>query len=243
MNKLIFLGIIISFLLFTLPANANIYNINITTNTLLFNNNTAFNIYVTSNTLIKGWIGSNSLNLTQIIQSYNTTSFINIPHAYYYKFNFTYGNFIGQSINNLNPLLIINKNTAPQYAPLSLILFSISALISILLILLILGFFNYTSASLMGGIVVFSLAFISALIMIFALLYTTTSIGSVYSINAITQNMIVQSSAISTKFLGSNTLFGLYGYLMIFLDFILGFVFLFMTFISFRRIKNNEKYK
>ncbi len=247
MNKILIIGIVFMLLsFFGIFANASIYNINLTTNTLYFNNNTRFNLYLSSNSLISGWIGSNSLNLTHIIQSFNSTSLILIPNNYYYKFNFSSGNFVGQSLSPTMLPILINTPKIQQYSPFAFVLFVVAMILSIFIILLLLGFFHYQTADLMGGIIGFSIAFIAGIMMIFALLYTTTAVTSIYTINTIntiTQNIIIHSTSNVSQPIGSNLLLGLYGYILIFLDFIFGFIFLFLSFISFKKIRKENQYK
>lgn len=74
-----------------IPFGAAQGYMSLTSNTLYQNlNYSQMNLFVSGNS-IQGWEGANSMTMAYIS---NGNSIVDIPYGYYYKFNFTTGNFM-----------------------------------------------------------------------------------------------------------------------------------------------------
>jgi hypothetical protein len=77
--------------------SASLQPLSIATNTLYQNSNySTLYIYATSNSGLKAWLGLNQSQMQMVISDYNNTALLVVPPQWYYKFNFTTGNFIGE---------------------------------------------------------------------------------------------------------------------------------------------------
>ncbi|MGC8940922.1 MAG: hypothetical protein ACP5JY_02725 [Candidatus Nanoarchaeia archaeon] len=77
--------------------SASLQPLSIATNTLYQNSNySTLYIYATSNSGLKAWLGLNQSQMQMVISDYNNTALLVVPSQWYYKFNFTTGNFIGE---------------------------------------------------------------------------------------------------------------------------------------------------
>ncbi len=243
MNKFIYIIplFLLIFASFSSAATAP-FAMNIISNTIYQNtNSTPLAIYaITHSAALTGYLG-NSTSSTKILAGYNMSAYMLVEPQEYYKFNFTNATFSGQYVP-LNIYMISTKTiNSPQYSTTAQALFAIGILLSIILLLLVFRVLKF-NVGIMGGIEGFAVGMIAAVLIIYALQFTSLIQVSPYTINAFNTTLSVQSQSATTTPLATNILFGSLGYAFIFVDVILSFIYMFLAILVYKNERTKRKY-
>lgn len=260
MNKFIYIIplFILIFASFSSAATAP-FAMNIISNTIYQNtNSTPLAIYaITHSAQLSAYLGSSPSNMLEVayenggsitvsstvysLAGYNMSSYLLIQPNEYYKFNFTSATFSGQYVP-LNIYMISTKTiNSPQYSTTAQALFAIGILLSIILLLLVFRVLKF-NVGIMGGIEGFAVGMIAAVLIIYALQFTSLIQVSPYTINAFNTTLSVQSQSATTTPLATNILFGTLGYAFIFVDVILSFIYMFLAILVYKNERTKRKY-
>ena len=250
-------------------SSSSIFSILPTSNTIYENTNkNALGIYITTHGAnLSGWLGESN-NLTQVINlkggtvatssnsyplsSYNMSAYLLVEPNEYYKFIFTNATFYGQyisgtssnSTNKTSATYLINEPeiSAPQYSSTAQIIFLVGILISILLLLLVFRILKL-NVGIIGGLAGFAVGMLGAIALIYSLQYTSLIQANAYKINAFNTTLTVNAQHIVSLPLASQIVFGTMGYAFILMDFIIGFLYIFLAMLVFRKERIRRKYK
>ena len=258
MNKLLLLFVFITFIG---VASASPVQLNLTSNTIYQNtNSTPLAIYViTHSATLHGYLGPSNTTLLKVVDlrgggisvsgvvyslmGYNMSAYMLVEPHEYYKFNYTNATFIGQYIPLSTQTYLINSKyaEAPQYSGIAQIVFAIGVITSLFLILLVFRILKF-NVGIMGGLEGFAVGMIGALLIIYALQFTSQVTIPAYQITAFNSILNVSSQTALSTPLASQLMFGILGYSFIFMDFILGFIYLFMSMLVYRDERKQKKY-
>jgi hypothetical protein len=267
-KSLFFISLIVLFLASFSYAAAP-FSMNIITNTLYQNTNTLpLTIYVTThNAPLTGYLG-NTISMPEVIHltggsvlvsgvvynltGYNMSALMLVKPGQYYKFNFTSASFYGDYFvpfnttlinNTYNNTYLINTKTieAPQYSTTAQILFALGIIISLILLFLLFRILKL-NAGIIGGLTGFGIGMIGALLLIYSLQYTSLVQSQPYNIIAFNTILNVHVQSITTTPLAHQIIFGTMGYAFIIMDFILGFIYIFLAMLVYKEERNKRKY-
>ena len=252
MNKLLLFVIpIICLFLANLSFAASPFTLNLSSNTIYQNtNSTPLSIYVIAHsTSLKGYLGNTNTTLTEVINiystsGYNLSAYMQVAPKQYYKFNFTnttHATFIGE-YSSSNIYLVSTKTiTAPQYSTTAQALFSIGLLLSLLLLLLVFRVLKF-HVGIIGGIEGFAVGMIAAILIIYSLQFVSVVQAQPHTITAFNSTLSVASQSVSTTPLASQPIFAILGYSFTFIDFMLSFIYIFLSMLVFKNNRDNKKY-
>lgn len=241
----------------SMAGASSVFPMTLATNTFYQNaNSIPLIIYATDRSgTIFGYIGNSTANMKAVIHDnftlaiaggtlvYNNTETMVVPQDWYYKFNYTTTPiFRGEFVNYTQVFLNIPPLSAPQYSAAAEIAYSIGAFLFIFILLIGLDIIKL-QRSLIGAIAGLTIAFISAISIIFGMIYVDTFTQQAYTIIAYNQTMTVTGTSISTMQLGSNNVIGVFGYAMLFIDLIIGFAYFFLAAFVYGKEKTRKKYR
>ena len=258
MRKSIFLFPLLLLFLAQLGSAASPFVMSIASNTLYQNtNSTPLEIYaITHSATLKGYLGNStslikvinlqggSITITGVVYSltgYNMSAYMLVEPQEYYKFNFTNATFIGQYSPAQTYLISTKTITAPQYSTTAQALFAVGLILSILLLLLVFRILKF-NVGIIGGLTGFAVGMIGALLIIYALQFTSVVQVSQYSINAFNSVLTVNPQTATSTALATQPIFSILGYAFTFIDFIIGFIYIFLATFVYQSNKNKKKY-
>jgi hypothetical protein len=260
MNKI--LPFLFAFALFAqLSFGTSPFPMNIISNTIYQNvNATPLSIYVTTHSAtLSGYMGSNQLNMSEAIKltggsvtvtsvvyslaGYNMSAYLLVEPNEYYKFNFTDANFIGQyaPATGYSYVISIPTISESQYSGTAQILFAAGMILSIALLLLLFRILKF-NIGIMGGLGGFAVGMVGALLLIFSLQFTSLVQAQPYTMNSINSTLAVQSQSVATTPLATQPIFAIVGYSFTLIDFILGFIYIFLAMLVYREGRIKRKY-
>ncbi len=248
-NKILTLLVLIS--IFSVVNASSIKSLAISSNSVYQNTNSSpLYIYATTSSQLKGWLGasSNSLQLaindqamivttlTGISLTYNDTTLLVVPPQWYYKFNFTSGNFIGEYISTPSPSTFLISSiqvSSSQYSSTALWIYFFGMLFTIINILNI--FFYSKFEKMITGIkhFVFSVALglFAASLIALSLYYTSTISIPQYNITNATNTLFtIHSISLTTQSLSTNKTLTLFSLGIISIDLFSTLIFIFLLF-------------
>jgi len=146
------------------------------------------------------------------------------------------------SINFAANTIIINQPVkVPQYSNVAITLFAIGVLLSFFMILRVLGLAKvWQGYGFAEGIKGFSIGMIAVIFLLYSLFYTIQASAPQYTIAG--ANTIVQATSISSVPLARNSMFNLVGYVFIWIDIIISFVYIFIALVFYSRSRKEKKY-
>jgi hypothetical protein len=265
MNKQIIIAPLLLLLMAQLSFGTTPFQMNINPNTAYQNtNSTPLSIYVvTHSAQLTGYLGNSitmpevmemtggSVTISNIVYSlagYNMSGYMLVEPQSYYKFNFTSANFIGQyapatSIATSNNVYLVSTTaiSAPQYSTTAQLLFAAGLILSVVLLLLVFRILKF-NIGIMGGLAGFAVGMVSAVLLIFSLQFTSLVKAQPYTINALSSTLSVQAQTATTTLLATQPIFAIIGYSFILMDFILGFIYLFLAMLVYRNDRIKRKY-
>jgi len=253
-NKILFAFLFILFL--SIVNASSIKVLSIASNTIYQNTNSSpLYIYATTSSQLKGWLGasSNSLQLvindqgqlvttlTGVSLTYNDTTLLVVPPQWYYKFNFTSGNFIGEYISTPSPsafLIPSIRVSSSQYSSTALWIYVFGMLFTLINIFNI--FFYHEFEKIITGIkhFVFSVALglFAASLIALSLYYTSTISVPQYNItNATSTLFTIHSISLTTQPLSANKTLALFSLGIMSIDLFSVLIFIFLLFFGNKR--------
>jgi hypothetical protein len=138
--------------------------------------------------------------------------------------------------------IIINKPVeVPEYSYVAITLFAIGVLLSFFFILRVMGLVRvWQGYGLSEGIKGFAIGMSGVILLLYSLFYTVQASAPQYTIAG--ANAIVQATSISSVPLVKNSMFNLVGYVFIWIDIILSFVYIFIALAFYSRSRKEKKY-
>ena len=264
MSKSIILIPMLLLLLVPSSLAASPFTMNIVSNTIYQNtNSTPLSIYtITHSAKLTGYRGNStslakvielnggSITITGVVYSlagYNMSAYMLVEPQEYYKFNFTNATFIGQysqkPSNSIQSTYLVSTKTitVPHYSGIAQALFAAGSLLSIIMLLLVFRVLKF-NVGIMGGIEGFAVGMVAALLIIYSLQFVSVAQVSPYTINTFNSTLSVGAQSVSTTPLAAQPVFAVVGYAFTFIDFILGFIYIFLAMLVFRNNRNRKKY-
>ena len=140
-----------------------------------------------------------------------------------------------------NTIIINQPVEVPRYSYVAITLFAIGILLSFFMILRVLGLVRvWQGYGLSEGLKGFAIGMSGVILLLYSLFYTVQASAPQYTIAGV--NAIVQATSISSVPLARNSMFNLVGYVFIWIDMILSFVYIFIALIFYSRSRAEKKY-
>ena len=184
-------------------------------------------------------------SIVYALSGYNMSAYMLVEPNEYYKFNFTNAIFIGQYVpaqNSSTYLISAQSITIPQYSATAQILFAVGIIISVLLLLLVFRIIKF-NVGIIGGLTGFAIGMIGALLIIYALQFTSVIQVPQRTINAFNSILTVNPQTLTTTVLASQKMFAILGYSFTFMDFVIGFIYIFLSTLVYQNNRNRKKYR
>ena len=254
------------FLLFGLASATSPFTMNIVSNTLYQNtNSSSLAIYsITHSAELQSWLGtvpSNMLNvitqnggsitISSIVYSvagYNMSDYMLVEPNEYYKFNYTTANFIGQwlpaasSGSGSSSVILSPALKSSQYSPYAELAYAIGLLLFIALLFLSFNVFHEKRGTLIKGIAGLSIGMISFILITFSLFYQSSISYPTITFTSANVLYTIHNQTLASMPMGQSNNFGFLAYAIMFMDIILSFAYLFMSFIMYSAFRDKKRF-